>query len=176
MREHKILITGTMGSGKTTAIAAISEIPPISTDVLNTDKSIAKLQTTVGLDYGEVTLANGEKLRLYGTPGQLRFDFMWKILAKGALGLIILIDNSRPDPLADFSVYIDGFKELMEDTACVVAIGRSEMHASPGLDDFSDVLASKGLVCPIVAADVRKPSEVLVLLDLLLVQIEAKAD
>ena len=42
MTEHKILFTGTMGAGKTTAIAAISEIRPLSTDVQNTDASVSK--------------------------------------------------------------------------------------------------------------------------------------
>jgi signal recognition particle receptor subunit beta len=124
--EHKILFTGTMGAGKTTAIAAVSEIAPIRTEVRNSDASVAKATTTVGLDYGELTLDNGEKLRLYGTPGQIRFDFMWRILARGALGLVILVDNSRPDPLADLDVYLDGFAELIEKTACVIGVGRTE--------------------------------------------------
>ena len=85
MNEYKILITGTMGAGKTTAIAAISEVPPIMTDVQNNDTSNSKLTTTVGLDYGELSLDGGDKLRIYGTPGQERFAFMWKVLAKGAL-------------------------------------------------------------------------------------------
>ncbi len=44
--------------------------------------------------------ASTHRIRLFGTPGQSRFDFLWKILAKNALGMIILTDNSRPDPLA----------------------------------------------------------------------------
>ena len=43
------------------------------------------------MDYGELTLEDGEKVSLVGTPGQRRFDFMCSILTKGALGLIILI-------------------------------------------------------------------------------------
>ena len=45
MKEYKILFTGTMGAGKTTAIGSVSEAPPIVTDVQNTDKSIAKEMT-----------------------------------------------------------------------------------------------------------------------------------
>jgi uncharacterized protein len=126
--EHKILFTGVTGAGKTTAIGAVSEIPPLSTDVRNTDANLSKAMTTVGLDYGELTLDNGEQLRLYGTPGQQRFDFMWKILSVGSLGLIILIDNSQPDPLADLDRYLKGFSQLIADTACVVAVGRLETH------------------------------------------------
>lgn len=42
MIEHKIIITGSMGAGKTTAIASVSEIEPMSTDVMNTDNSVDK--------------------------------------------------------------------------------------------------------------------------------------
>src|SRR5690606_37353134 len=112
-REYKLIFAGSMGAGKTTAIAAISEISPVRTDVENTDRaSHQKATTTAAMDYGEVTLAGGDKLRLYGTPGQTRFDFMWKILGKGALGVIILVDNSRPDPLADLREYLQAFHEI----------------------------------------------------------------
>nr|WP_272918457.1 ATP/GTP-binding protein [Delftia sp. CH05] len=60
MSELKILICGTAGAGKTTAIRAISEIAPVSTDVRNTDAAVDKALTTAGMDYGELTLDNGE--------------------------------------------------------------------------------------------------------------------
>lgn len=173
MTEHKILFTGTMGAGKTTAIAAISEIRPLSTDVQNTDASVSKAMTTVGLDYGELTLDNGEKLRLYGTPGQQRFAFMWQILSRGALGLVILIDNSRPDPLADLDVYLDGFSGLITQAACVVGVGKMEAHAQPDIDAFAQRMQAKGVLCPVFPADVRDAQQVLQLLDLLLVQLES---
>lgn len=175
MIEHKILFSGTMGAGKTTAIAAVSEIGPLSTDVRNTDTSVDKATTTVGLDYGELTLDNGERLRLYGTPGQQRFSFMWDILARGALGLVILIDNARPDPLADLDMYLDGFADLIGRSACVVGIGRTETHASPDVDAFGHRLAARGVACPVIPVDVRERPQVLQLLDLLLLQLESQA-
>lgn len=175
MGELKILITGTVGAGKTTAIAAVSDIQPLSTDVRNNDASIAKALTTVGLDYGELALGGGEVLRIYGTPGQKRYDFMWKILVRGALGLVILIDNSRPDPLADLAVYVNGFSGFLASSACVVGVGRMETHATPHLDQFAERLDQLGVRCPVVALDVRQRDQVVQLLDLLLVQMEADA-
>ena len=166
MTEHKILFTGTMGAGKTTAIAAVSEIPPMRTDVRNTDDSVSKATTTVALD-------NGEKLRLYGTPGQERFAFMWRILARGALGLIILIDNTRPDPLGDLDIYLENFAELIEQTGCVVAVGRMETQPFPGIDDFAQRMEAKGVLCPVLPANVTDSKQVLQLLELLLIQLEA---
>ncbi len=173
MKEHKILFSGTAGAGKTTAIAAISDEAPVSTDVANSDISLGKPTTTVGLDFGTITLASGDRVRLFGTPGQARFDFMWPILARDALGLIILIDNSRPFPVADLNVYLDGFAGELEHMPCVVGVGRTEAHPVPTLDVFGEHLAQRGLVLPVVAVDVRRRDDVLMLIDLLLAQAEA---
>jgi signal recognition particle receptor subunit beta len=176
MTEHKILFTGTMGAGKTTAIGVVSEVPPVKTDVRNTDTSVDKATTTVGLDYGELTLEGGEILRLYGTPGQQRFDFMWQILARGALGVVILVDNSRADPLADLDVYLDGFRRLIADAACVVAVGRMEQHPEPDLEQYVAHMQTRGVMCPLLPIDVRQRAQVTQLLDILLLQLEVKAE
>ena len=173
MTEYKILFTGTMGAGKTTAIGAISEIAPVVTDVANSDTSVAKSRTTVGLDFGLVTLDSGDRIRLFGTPGQTRFDFLWKILVRNALGLIILIDNSRPDPLADLEVYLGGFADELATVPCAIGIGRTESHPAPSLDDYADRLEKKGLLFPIIPIDARRRDDVLMLIDTLLAQIEA---
>ncbi|MCW5650815.1 MAG: GTP-binding protein [Ramlibacter sp.] len=173
MAEHKILFTGTMGAGKTTAIASVSETPPIVTDVANTDASVAKARTTVGLDFGTLTLDSGDRIRLFGTPGQARFDFLWKILVRNALGLIILTDNSRPDPLEDLALYLDGFADELQRVPCAIGVGRLDTHASPSLDDYAALLEARGVFCPILPVDVRQRDDVLLLIDTLLAQIEA---
>lgn len=173
MNEYKILFTGTMGAGKSTAINALSETATVSTDVHNSDTSVDKERTTVGLDFGQFTLDNGDRVRLFGTPGQARFDFLWKILSKGSLGLVILADNSRPDPLADISVYLDGFREELGILPCTIGVGRLDTHPSPSLDDYADLLAEKSHIFPIIGVDVRRKDDVVLLIDTLLAQLEA---
>jgi signal recognition particle receptor subunit beta len=176
MQEFKILFTGTMGAGKTTAIAAVSEVPPVVTDVQNSDASSAKATTTVGLDFGQLTLESGDRLRLFGTPGQSRFDFLWRILVRNALGLIVLVDNSRPDPLGDLNVYLDGFSEELRTLPCVIGIGRLDQHPAPGLAAYADMLEARGLVLPLLPVDVRRRSDVILLIDTLLAQLEAQME
>lgn len=176
MKDLKIVFTGTMGAGKTTAIAAISDRAPVTTDVQNTDPGSAKALTTVGLDYGEVTLEGGEHLRLFGTPGQSRFDFLWRILARNALGLVILVDNTRPDPLADLQVYLDGFGEEIARMSCVVGVGRTGEQPEPGADAYADRLAQRGLFIPVLEVDVRRREDVLMLVDTLLAQLQAQEE
>ncbi|THU04499.1 GTP-binding protein [Lampropedia puyangensis] len=173
MTEYKLLFTGPMGAGKTTAIGAVSEVKPVLTDVQNTDQSVAKERTTVGLDFGLLTLENGDRIRLFGTPGQVRFDFLWKILSQNVLGIVILIDNSKPAPLDDLRVYLDGFAAQLKHVPCVIGVGRTDAHPAPSLDEFSNVLNERGLVLPILGVDVRLRSDVVLLIDCLLAQMEA---
>lgn len=173
MNEPKLLFAGTMGAGKTTAIAAISDIPPISTDVANTDVSeSSKAETTVALDYGEVSLPDGSRLRLYGTPGQRRFDFMWTMLAADALGVILLVDNSRPEPLADLDAYLDAFAAPIAKGRLVIGVGRMDRSPLPNLASYVDHLERRSLLVPVLAVDVRQRDDVLLLLETLFRQIE----
>ncbi|MGI1677754.1 MAG: GTP-binding protein [Cellvibrionaceae bacterium] len=173
MNEYKLVFTGTTGAGKTTAIKAVSETDIVQTDVKNTDASFKKLKTTVGLDFGLLQLPDGDRLRLFGTPGQERFNFMWKILIKDAFGLIILIDNSRPDPIADLQVYLEAFKEELLTTPCVIGIGRSKENPFPDVDNFTEKLAENDLVFPIISVDVREKDDVAMLIEIILAQVES---
>lgn len=174
MSEIKLLFAGPMGAGKTTAIRAISEIEPISTEVENTDFSeSAKAETTVAMDYGELTLDTGHKLRLYGSPGQRRFEFMWPLLAEGALGVVVLLDNSRADPLGDLADFLAAFGQQIDTGRVVVAVGRLETHPRPSLDDYLDAVSSQGHFLPVIDADVRRRDDVIGVLDVLFEQIQA---
>jgi signal recognition particle receptor subunit beta len=172
--EPKIVFTGPPGAGKTTAIAALSDTAPIVTDVVNHDAGLAKARTTVGMDYGSVALDDGSQVRLFGTPGQERFEFLWPILVKDALGLAILIDNSRADPLADLRVFLHSLAPELPKLSCVVGIGRLQTHARPSLDDYADAMAAAGWVFPVLPVDVRQREDVLMLVEMMLAQAQAR--
>jgi len=173
-KDYKLIFTGTMGAGKTTAIASISEIPPVRTDVATSESQLAsKTTTTAAFDYGEVSLPQGDILRLYGTPGQTRFSFMWNILSEGALGVIVLVDNSRPDPVQDMRDYVDAFRDVVGRSRAVIGIGRMDSHPDPDIDAYYDAIGQLGLDAPIMSVDVRRRDDVLVMLDVLFNQIEA---
>lgn len=175
-REIKILITGPMGAGKTTALAAVSSVTPIKTEANNSDLAQhSKTHTTVALDYGEVELAGGERLRLYGTPGQRRFNVMWQILAKGALGVVILLDMTRPDPIADLKDYFADFQSVIRESSCVIGVGRSQENSSISTADVANACTELGATLPVFAIDVRRRDDVLLLLEALFSQIEMAA-
>lgn len=173
MPEIKLIFTGPPGAGKTTAIGAVSEIPPVSTDVDATDDLLSiKEHTTAALDFGEITLDDGTKLRLYGTPGQRRFAHMWQILTQGGLGLIILLDNRRPSPLQDLDIYLDNFAHFIDQTSAVIGVNHAEDPDGLSIDEFYAHLERRGVVHPVLSVDVREATDVLMLLNVLLTNLE----
>ena len=178
MAEHVILFTGPMGAGKTTAIENLSEIEVVRTEANNSERHIVdKATTTVALDYGEILLGVEEKVRLYGIPGQKRFDFMWAILKKRAEGMVLLVNSDAPDPLEEMTFYLDEFRELYDRGGVVIGVTRSDVKAGPALSEFTDTLerTNPGLVIPVFTVDPRDRDQMQDVLLALIVNIEMRA-
>ncbi|KWV31427.1 ATP-binding protein [Micromonospora rifamycinica] len=103
-KSVKVVVAGGFGTGKTTLVGSVSEIPPLVTEEVLTQASVGvdditgvegKTSTTVALDFGRITISNDVVLYLFGTPGQDRFWFIWDELAQGAVGAIVLVDTRR---------------------------------------------------------------------------------
>ena len=80
MREHKIVVLGGMGSGKSTLVRAIAAGAVVDTDVPNSDRDGAdKASTTVAMDYADIDLPNGDRLRRdrRDRQGALECEGMW---------------------------------------------------------------------------------------------------
>jgi uncharacterized protein len=159
-----ILVTGTTGAGKSTVLRALSEVPAAP------EPSLADWSA------GHFALDDGRRVRLLETPSQRRFDFGWPQIARGSLGLLILVDNTRPEPLADLGVFLEGFHDELARLPCVIGVGRTEECSAPDLDEYADYLAGHELVLPVLAVDVRQREDVMLMLDALLAQHEAGFD
>jgi signal recognition particle receptor subunit beta len=160
----KIVIAGGFGAGKTTSVAAISEIPPIRTESWMTvasvqsdrlDPGIDKKTTTVAMDFGRITVDPGLVLYLFGTPGQARFWSMWDDLARGAVGALVLVDTRH----LDLSFAAVNYFEQDSAVPWVVCINLFNGRLEHNLDDVRDALALPPGV-PLITADIRDRQQV----------------
>lgn len=167
--DYKIIFTGPVGAGKTTAIGSISDITPIKTDTKASDMtSNKKSQTTVAMDYGVLKLDGGEQIHLYGTPGQERFDFMWDILTTGGIGLVLLINNASENPINDLKFFVNAFSDFIAQTNIVVGVTQMDLAKKPTIEDYRVVLKEMSLNPPLFEVDARQKGDISLLVQALL--------
>ena len=162
MRQYKILITGPVGAGKTTAINSVSSIKPINTDVLSNDgNQEGKKKSTVAMDYGVINVGTDKKIHLYGTPGQERFNFMWDILAaRAGVGLIILLDNTRPDPIQDMVYYLNAFSKYISESKIVIGVTRIDVGGTLTITDYQKRLEKSKIKPSVLSTDARVKNDI----------------
>lgn len=175
MDEFKILFVGPTGAGKTTAIAAVSEITVVSTEALRTsldtdsDNSqlIPKNMVTIGIDYGEFSFDDGKRVRLYGVPGQSRFDFLWDLIHKGSHGIIILFDISSNTYMSEIDFFINRFKDALLTEKCIIGISKYSDFYESRVTELLDFMDAMNISVPVIAVDIRDKQDVLKLLTML---------
>lgn len=103
--DTEVVFLGPVGVGKTTAVASLSTVAPINTEVraATPEDFYARWKTTtttVGIDFGVWDRPDGTRVALVGTAGQDRFD-----------------DSRAParNPDAALVLWLFGYADLLEE-------------------------------------------------------------
>ena len=153
----KLVITGPVNAGKTTMVQNLSDSQVAATDVAATDHvSQLKSMTTVGLDFGILKIDETLELHLFGTPGQSRFNFMWNILSKGAIGAIFLVDSTSDDSLVEMTKMFEYFRKNV-DLPVVVGATKQDMEGAKSIEELKTLLNLGDTM--IIPVDARKKEE-----------------
>lgn len=167
LQQYKIVFAGTMGAGKSAAIQTISQISVLSTEAVNTDaEAHVKALTTVGIDYGEIYLEDNIKVGLYGTPGQERFNFIWGVICKGALGTILLIDHSVNDPIYELNQYLEAFKNISQNI--IIGITHLDEKSDKTTLIYREWQQKQTQLYPLFFVDARIKEDVLLMVEALI--------
>lgn len=163
-----ILFMGPVGAGKTKAIRTISDIEVLDTDARATDQTrLMKSSTTVSMDVGTLQLGESDKLRLYGAPGQDRFDFMWDILLAQSKGVILTLNHNSVNPVDDMNHYLSALEERMPHRRIpiVISVTHTDLQPDRPLSMYQERLQRRGCsVCdvppPVLEMDARDKKHV----------------
>ena len=171
--EFKVVVVGNVGSGKTTSINAISEIPVIGTEARASERDALhrKETTTVAMEYGIVHI-HSTKLHVYGSPGQRRFEFMASLLCKGASGMVVMIDNGAENPLMELDYYLKEHAEFLKKHPAIIGVTHfDDMRTRTSLVEYHQYTIQQGFHFPVIKLDARKKNEVENLMMRLLIEI-----
>lgn len=167
--RNRLVVTGAKASGKTTFAQTVSQIPTIGCDVFSSAPHLRDPAVgDVFVDYGEIRVDEDRVLEIYTTPGQRRFDFMWTVLCKRAIGAVVLVDNSRPDPVGDLLMYVENIAPLLPDGPRSMVAGVRGLGAPgrPSLSMFQERMPKELARFPIVSCDPRDPLDALFLIQI----------
>jgi len=171
----KLVITGPVNAGKTTMVQNLSDSQIAATDVAATDQvSQLKAMTTVGLDFGILKIDDSLEMHLFGTPGQARFNFMWKILSKGAIGAIFLVDSTSDESMLEMKKMFEYFSEHV-DLPVVVGATKQDLPGAKSPDEIAALLELGDTMVIPVDARVKEGSKMLALTLLGNALVEAQA-
>lgn len=157
----RISFMGPMGIGKTTAIRALCGDNMVASDVPNLDRAAhAKEFTTVGAEFGEIDLGDGERVQVCGCPGQDRFDFLRDWVLSVSVGVFIMVDANAADAVSATSALL---AEAAAAERPPLTLVLSTRPASPEqMQAFAAGLQASGHgVVPVLQVDVRQRAQVL---------------
>jgi len=167
MEYKKLAIVGEVGVGKSQLIKTLSEISPVETEA-KSSVDIGKEFTTVGIDYGRITLSDDTALGLYGVPGQSRYSFIWEIVNTSLWGLLIMIKFGDTPDYENLEKLLEFFEPKKNGSACIVGVSHCEDADEGELSaltlEINAILDHFEIQAPVLKVDPRKKDSSLSLL------------
>lgn len=157
----RIALVGAMGIGKTTALRSLCGEQMISSDVVNLDRAAnAKEFTTVGTEFGEIDLGDGERVQVCGCPGQERFSFVRQWILSVSMGVFVMVDVNQPGDVQEASRLLQDIAALEQPPVVLILNARAAPAAA--VDAFAAAIAGAGHgVIPVLQADPRDRHQML---------------
>ena len=155
MASIKILVAGHFGAGKTTFVKTASSNTALTTEkrVFHPSERQEKSTTTTAMDFSNIRL-DKQNISIFAIPGQKRFEFMWKILAKNTRGYIFLFDSTNPKRWSETLEQFEMFMEAQPAPYVFVA-NKQDLPEARSVKEIRETLSVSSSVkfLPCVATD-----------------------
>ena len=166
-QAHKIVVLGAMGAGKSTLVRTVASGGVVDTDVLNSDGGSPQLTTTTAMDYADLDLSNGDRLRLFGAPGQARFGFLWPVLLHGAAGVLLLVDATSDCLGEELQHYLQAVEAAAPSVPVVIGVTKYDLVGDDRMVACARRIAAHRRSLPMIPFDARSGRDGLRVIDVL---------
>lgn len=147
----KIVVTGPAHSGKTTFVATASE-----SGRAGMGAGPERDPASNAMDYGWLRW-NDFEITLYGTPGHARFDPLIPPALSKAMGVVVVIDGTKPDTFARAQDLISLVTK--QKIPFVIAATRNDLPGATGPAEIRSRLGiAKGI--PVFPVSAKQPADV----------------
>jgi len=148
------------------AMVSVCDNLPGRAALVLTDHEQAGACTRVVVDVGHCTLANGVRTQLLTAREPGRRGLIGDLMLRGHLGVILLIDNAAPGPLAELERLLSLCAESPASSPCVIGVVRSDAPGTPGLDAYEGWLVSRQPRALVLAVNPRRHGEMRMLVEI----------
>ncbi|NPE07496.1 MAG: GTP-binding protein [Asgard group archaeon] len=134
-QDVKIVVTGPYNAGKSEFVQRFG-IKPIN---------VAVNGTTVGLDFTH-EMIDDFHVHIFGTPGQDHFKDVQQCVARGASGIILVLDSSDPSTFAQVEQLTKRIKAVCGRVPLVICANKQDKDGALPPDRIKQMIGFKGKV------------------------------
>ncbi len=134
-QDIKIVVTGPYNAGKSEFVQRFGTKPI----------NVAVNGTTVGLDFTHEIIDNYH-VHIFGTPGQDHFKDVQQCVARGASGIIMVIDSTDPSTFTQVEALSKRIKAVCGRVPLVVCANKQDKDGAISPDRIKQMIGFKGKV------------------------------
>ncbi|HUT82418.1 MAG TPA: GTP-binding protein [Candidatus Bathyarchaeia archaeon] len=133
--DIKIVVTGPYNAGKSEFVQRFGTKP----------MNVAINGTTVGLDFTHEMIENYH-VHIFGTPGQDHFKDVQQCVARGASGIIMVIDSTDPSTFSQVEALTKRIKAVCGRVPLVICANKQDKSGAITPEKIKQMLDFKGKV------------------------------
>ncbi|MGC9781701.1 MAG: GTP-binding protein [Candidatus Heimdallarchaeota archaeon] len=134
-QDVKIVVTGPYNAGKSEFVQRFGTKPI----------NVAVNGTTVGLDFTHEIIEDYH-VHIFGTPGQDHFKDVQQCVARGASGIIMVIDSTDPSTFIQVEALTKRIKAVCGRVPLVVCANKQDKDGAISPDRIKQMIGFKGKV------------------------------
>ncbi|MEA2071674.1 MAG: GTP-binding protein, partial [Asgard group archaeon] len=131
----KIVVTGPYAAGKSEFVQKFGKKPI----------NVAVNGTTVGLDFTH-DLVENVHVHLFGTPGQDHFKDVQQCVARGASGIIMIVDSTDPATFTQIEELTKRIRKVCGRVPIIICANKQDLEGAIPPEKIKQMIGFKGKV------------------------------